>query len=475
MNTVWIMTFAVYGIIMLLIGYWGLKKGGESKAQFLVAGRSVGPMLAVATWIATFQSGVAVVGLSGYASMFGYSFIGYLAIPVGIIGILFVVVAPRIQKSGFTTIPELIEARYQSYALRLISTFIVIILSGVAVVIQLYAAGLVIHTVTGMSLIGSIIAMGIILTIYTTMGGLVSVIRTDFIQAISMFVGITIVVFALIAKVGPDIFIPISPSYELTAGVVKSWWSVLGWVFVWAPGVLAQAFYLQRFYACKDVKTARIMVGYGTLLTTIFYSFIVIIGLGASRLLAPELLGDKAYPTLLTTVLGGPIGVLGIILLIAAVQSSVDSLLHIMGSYASEDIYAKLSGETNETKVSNVRRGITFGLGLVVISLAVVMALRPLPLIVQLQALSQGTMGAALCLPIFAGLFWKRATKEGALFGMVGGLIVTVIAFILKSQGLITIFHESQPGLIASALLFVIVSLATKPTVQTIDSQGIAK
>jgi Na+/proline symporter len=72
--------------------------------------------------------------------------------------------------------------------------------------------------------------------------------------------------------------------------------------------------------------------------------------------------------------------------------------------------------------------------------------------------ISWGGMASAMFVPLFAGLFWPRATRAGALASSIGGLLFAVLGFFAKRAGLIT-FHEIYPGLAASAILMLAFTL----------------
>jgi Na+/proline symporter len=124
------------------------------------------------------------------------------------------------------------------------------------------------------------------------------------------------------------------------------------------------------------------------------------------------------------------------------------------------DIYRQLgSRHRNLLRVSRVST-LVFG---VVITLATVyVATHSSTLISLIAGISWGGMASALFVPLFAGLFWRRATRAGALASSVGGLMCAIAGFSLKQAGLISI-HEIYPGLIGSAVLMLAGSALAHP------------
>jgi SSS family solute:Na+ symporter len=82
------------------------------------------------------------------------------------------------------------------------------------------------------------------------------------------------------------------------------------------------------------------------------------------------------------------------------------------------------------------------------------------PLISALASISWGGMASAMFVPLFAGLFWQRATRAGALARAGGGFVSAIAGFAMKRAGLIP-FHEIYPGLFVSLILMIVVSART--------------
>jgi len=244
-------------------------------------------------------------------------------------------------------------------------------------------------------------------------------------------------------------------------GNVQSPMDFLGWVLVWGLGIPAQSYYLQRFYASKNEHVARMQIGVGAIIIMVLLLCVIINGVGAAMLIPAERRGDGAFPYLFTNVIGGWISLPILVAITVSVMSSTAGLLHIVGLFFALDVYKPIAGINNERSLLLASRLTTLIFGVVTTMTAAYISMRPFPLISLIGAVSWGGMASTLFIPLFFGLFWKRATRSGAIASSVGGLIFAIIGFTLKRAGLIG-FHEIYPGLIASLTLMIAVSLATR-------------
>jgi Na+/proline symporter len=149
------------------------------------------------------------------------------------------------------------------------------------------------------------------------------------------------------------------------------------------------------------------------------------------------------------------------VIVLAAVMSTTDRLMLTIGTYFSWDIYKKiLKPDASEQSVLAVSRISVFAAAAVTL----IMALNPPAMLVWLIWAGIGIMFATFAVPLLAGLYWRRATREGAIAAMSLGL-VSSIAF-----GAVTYFriaplpvHFSLFGFVTAVIAMVAVSLLTKP------------
>ena len=146
--------FIAYSIFILCVGVWGFRK--KSFDAYAVADRSMGLGLATTAFVATFLSAVTIIGVSGYASMYGWSAAAFTCYGYALGWVLLVVAGKRLHRARLNTVPEFLGARYESGGLRAFAALIVISLYSVTLVVQLLAVGITMNTLIGLDVTFSI-------------------------------------------------------------------------------------------------------------------------------------------------------------------------------------------------------------------------------------------------------------------------------------------------------------------------------
>ena len=93
--------------------------------------------------------------------------------------------------------------------------------------------------------------------------------------------------------------------------------------------------------------------------------------------------------------------------------------------------------------------------------LALVFAVAPMDIIVWINMFAFGGLEIAFLWPLVLGLFWSRATPQGAMSSILVGLVVYVGLGVLKVD--LMGWHAIVPSILVSLCVFVGVSLMTKP------------
>ncbi|MGD8778013.1 MAG: sodium/solute symporter [Ignavibacteria bacterium] len=452
----------------------------SSSSDYFLAGKLL-PFWAIAISIVGSDIGaVDFVGLTGQAYRYGivvanFDWIG--SVPAMIIaGLIFI---PYYWRAGVYTIPEYLGRRYNVY-LRALSAVIWLIFIAFTLGVILWATGVLLQEMLGWPIILSIIMTVVVVGIYTITGGLSAVVMTDVIQVVIMIIGslaILVLEFWEIGGVGLlfDKVRAMGPQYANHFSLVVStetntpypWTGILfGLTFVLAPAYfIGNQVIIQRSLGAKDEWNAKASMIFGAFLKVLIPILVVIPGLIAVVLFPNAEDGDGVYAKLIKELL--PPGLTGLVFaaFLAALMSSVSAIVNSVATVWTKDIYELfIKKDADDKHYLVVGRYVT---GLILI-LAVITS--PLSdqfpgIYVYVQTINSFVQG-----PIFAvlllGIFIKRVTQWGGLFGLISGIIFSGILYNIKES----LFSIDDPFLyiswwsfLGSVIVTLLVSVFTKP------------
>lgn len=151
---------------------------------------------------------------------------------------------------------------------------------------------------------------------------------------------------------------------------------------------------------------------------------------------------------------------------LAAALSTADGLLLVISTAVADDIYAKIINPN----APYARRFLLSRLMILVAAFtAALLAIPRFALIVQLVAWAFSLAASTFFPVLLLGIFWKRANANGAIAGMIGGLLACIIYmfgnYVDPRFNVLGLSHLSAGifGMAANFLLLIIVSLATAP------------
>jgi len=338
------------------------------------------------------------------------------------------VLAPRFTAVKELTLPAYLERRYQSKTARGVGGVIILIATVVYIQAQIVAGGLVANVVFGLEPLVGMVVFTSILLLYTLVGGMLAVVYTDFLQMLIMIVGTLVSVpLALMHFDGlSNLVVLVSAVQPLTfewGGFPTVLLITLSLAFF--LGSVATPEKVIRLYAMKDMKTIRRGILMAIIVVTGINLLVFVLALAAMVLFPNLPTGDLAMPMIAKAVLPTFIGTIMLAAITSAMMSTVDSLLLVAGSALSEDIYQNFL----EKKASLSRRLLVARLGIFVVGV--------IPLIFIISGFAEGElvqfivilftaiMGAGFFTPVVGGILWKRATKQGAIAAMIGGVVTT--------------------------------------------------
>jgi len=464
-NYLYLGWFLLYLLVVLGVGVWGWTQV-DTSLDFSVAGQSLGLGLGLGTMFASFMSALTVIGGVGYASEFGFAYMTLFT--VGAMGgmMFLALTAKKLHRIGVNSLSELMAIRYDSYSVQAMMSGVVIFAYAGVLVAQLFGIGWIVEGLIGVPMWLGILTVGLFFVVYTILGGMVALARTDLLQAIIMTVGVLAMAVGLTIRLMNDpanTFFDSPAPMTIYAGQTPDNVGLFALFLVFGLGIAIHPYYVQRVLSAKDVATARLIPSINALLIVVFYLIITAIGvIGAIYL--PGQTGDAMTPAIIREVLGGVIGAIAMMAILAGVQSTTDSLLHIVGVYAATDIYGTLyNPDATDRELLRYSRVFTGIFGVVIVGIATYQAIAgQIGLIALIGAWAWGVLGGSLFVAVAAGLFWKRATEEGALAAVAGGFIAGVGGHELQQMGILPV-RSIFFAVAVSAILMIVVSLITDP------------
>lgn len=458
----------VYLAGMLAMGWWGMRRA-KSKSEFLVAGRRLGPWMYSGTMAAIVLGGASTIGGVGLGYQYGLSG-AWMVFTIGL-GLLALSVffSARIARLKVYTVSEMLDLRYGGRA-GVISGVVMWAYTLMLAVTSTIAYATIFDVLFDMNRTIAIILGGSIVVAYSTLGGMWSITLTDMVQFVVKTIGVLLLLLPIaVVKAGgfSEMKAKLPTEYFDPLGIGGE--TIFTYVLIYTFGMLIGQDIWQRVFTARSDKVAR----YGGTVAGTYCLVYAIAGavIGtAAKVMYPKLpSADAAFATIVKDEL--PMGVRGLVLAaaLAAVMSTSSGALIACATVANNDIWSRLrgvvkSGGADDEPHDEVKGNRLF---ILIMGIAVVCIAIALNDVVQALTVAYNLLVAGLLVPILGGLLWKRGTAPGALAAVAaGGLSVIGLMW---GYGILA----NEPvyyGLLISLGVYVVVSLATKPT----DAQVLA-
>lgn len=445
MNTIQIVSFVGFTLLVAVITWWKVRKADTGSQQgYFLAGRSLKAPVIAASLMLTNLSTEQLVGLSGQAYKSGMSVMGWEVTSAVTLIFLALIFLPRYLQRGIATIPDFLEERYDKTT-RIIIDFCFLIATGVCFLpIVLYSGALALNSLfhigeslgisQGSAIWLMVILLGIAGILYAVIGGLRAMAIADSINGIGLVVGgLMVPIFGLLAMGNGSFLQGIERLTTVHAEKLNSIGGShdplpIGAAFTGL--ILVNTFYwctnqgiVQRTLASKSLAEGQ----KGALLTAVLKMLdpliLVLPGLIAFHLYQDLPSADMAYPTLVNKVLPLPlVGFFGAVLF-GAVISTFNGFLNSASTLFSMGIYRRLLNENAEPS-QLVRVGRKFGLFIAVVSVLVApwIANAPGGLYSWMKQLN-GIYNVPLVTIIIMGFFFPRIPAIAAKVAMGLGII----------------------------------------------------
>jgi solute:Na+ symporter, SSS family len=455
-----LMTFIVlYLLVSIAIGLYAATRV-HNTADYAVAGRSLPLAVVIATTFATWFGSETVLGVSarfvdgGLGSVVEDPFGASMCLVL--VGLFF---AYKLYQKNLITLGDYYRQRYGRVIEVVCSAIILFSYLG-WVAAQITALGLVFNLLTqgAVSLTLGMVIGTVIVLIYTLYGGMWSVALTDFVQMIVIAVGLIAIawyaadlaggagkVIDFAAREGKFQFFP--------TGGAKEWTFFIAAAITMMLGSIPQQDVFQRVMSSNSASTARKGPVIGGALYLLF-AFIPMFVVTAAILImpdaAPALLKDdpqKVLPTLVMERMPVVLQVAFFGALLSAIMSTASATLLAPSTTFVENILRNIRPGMSDAATLKAMRISVLVFTACVLAYAITMQGTSIYEMVS-GAYQVPLVGAFV--PLVFGLYWKRATTQGALAAVVLGLGVWLV--FVASPALSAEFPPQLAGLLAALL-----------------------
>jgi len=459
--------FVLYLMVLVGLALWS-RSETHTLSGYFIAGKKLPPWVVAFSTNATGESGWLLLGLTGMGYAVGAQAFWVVAGEVTGIALSWVLLSRRVKRlsdqTDSITIPDLLAARFndRAHVLRKISVVIILIMVGAYVAAQMVATGKAFDGFTGLSYSSGVVVGATVIILYTLVGGFKAVAWTDLIQGILMLAGLIIVPLVAIDAAGgwdavtsqlktqdPGLLSPWGPDGRSTLALVAIVsFLAIGLPFLGVPQLMV------RFMSARSEKSLVPAMTLSVIVILLFDLGAVLTGM-AGRALFPGLEDPETIlPVISTSLLHPVLGGIMMVVVLAAIMSTVDSLLILASSAVVRDYWQQIRRSSlSDRALANRGKLLTLIIGVI----GAAFALHQTPLIFWFVLFAWSGLGAAFGPVLLCAVWYSKTTLAGAVAGMLGGFITTVVWVLwLKPH-----FHdllEIIPGFIVGLALTVLVS-----------------
>ena len=528
-----IWTIFLVGLTFALYIYIGWRSRVRDSAGFYVAGQGVPAIANGAATAADWMSAASFISMAGLISFLGYDGSIYLMGWTGGYVLLALLLAPYLRKFGKYTVPDFVGDRYYSNTARLVAVVAALFVSLTYVAGQMRGVGIVFSRFLQVDISTGVIIGMVIVGFFSVLGGMKGITWTQVAQYCILITAFLIpagaIAFLLTGNPIPQLaftfsdIVPKLNQLQVDLGFQeytkpfanKSMLDVLFITISLMVGTAGLPHVIVRFYTVPDVRSARFSAGWALLFIALLYTSAPALATFArynlintlhnqpieqvrqldwvnkwekTKLLAfddknndgrVELTPDKATSEITIDpdiiVLSTPeVAKLApwVIALVAAgglaaALSTASGLLLVISSAIAHDVYYRIfrpdASESQQVFVGRMMVGLA-------VALAGYLGINPPGFVAQVVAFAFGLAASSFFPIIVLGIFDKRTNREGAIAGMITGLVFTLFYIIgVKFGGMQPWFFGVSAegigtlGMIINFIVTFVVSRLTPP------------
>lgn len=457
------MTVFITLLIFIAVSVWlgtlaqRLVRRGSFLTSYFLGNRGLGVWTMALT--ATVQSGGTFMGFPSLVYSHGWVVIvwiaGYMVVPLIGFGLFAKRLAYLSRRTGAITVPDLFRHRFDSPALGVAASLIIILLMSVMMVAQFKAGAIIMKLCWPFGLDSTaanpeaidyayytgLVVFTVTVIGYTLIGGFMASVWTDLFQSIMMLIGVLVLLLLTLPAVGGLE----AATHAAIANTDASYASVPGFgdgeraflplglaisfFFIWPFAGAGSPASMVRVMAAQSTPVLRRSMIVLCIYNLLIYIPLVVICIAGRGLLPDVVNTDEIVPQLaLTTGSKIPGGALLAAIVMAApfgaVMATVSCYLLVISSGLVRDIYLRFirpEASYGELRLVNNIAMVLVG------AIAIGANIRPVEYLQALVVLSGTLSAAAFLTPTIMACYWRRATPQGALASMLSG-IATIFA-----------------------------------------------
>jgi SSS family solute:Na+ symporter len=467
MNVTLISFVVLYLLGTLALGVWAGTRI-KNTTDFAIAGRSLPLVMVVTTTFATWFGAETVMGIPARFVQGGLNAVVEDPFGAGtclvLVGLFF---AAKLYRQNLLTIGDYYRQRFGKGVEIFCSVAIIMSYLG-WVAAQITALGLVFSVLTdgAMSETAGMIVGTLAVLVYVVIGGFLAVAWTDFIQMIVLVIGLAVIavfaadlaggagqVFATASQADLWRFLP-PPTFTDIAFFIAAGVTMM-------LGSIPQQDVFQRVMAARNAPTARngaVIGGVSYILFAFVPMFIVVSAVVVMGSSAMDLAKDdyqRLLPTFVLTKMPLFMQILFFGALLSAIKSTSSATLLAPSTSFVENILKNVRPRMSDRQQLFAMRVTIVVFAALVLAYAI--AMQGTTIYELVSSAYQVTLVGAF-VPLVTGLYWKRATTQGAVFSLAAG-VGTWILFFPQVSMLGEVFPGQLAGLLAAFAAMVIGSL----------------
>jgi sodium/proline symporter len=463
-----------YVAVLIAIGLWA-RRTTTDVAGYYVAGKKLPSWVIAFSTNATGESAWLLLGLTGMGYLVGIHALWIVVGEVVGVALAWVLVARPFKeytdRFNSITVPDFLEDRFRDTRriIRRVSALVILTMVAAYTAAQLTAAGKAFEAFIGISYVAGVIIGTVVVLWYTTVGGFKAVAYNDLVHGLLMFccllllpiVGITAAggwttMMEALNAADPNLLRPLGEHGFSALGI----FSVLGFLAI-GIAFLGVPQLLGRFISARHRDEAAPAGLIGVACLIVFDTGAVLAGM-AGRAIFPGLADPETIMPMMSMQLF-PAIFTGIFLLVvlAAIMSTADSLLILASSAIVRDVVQKMYRPLlSERRLSFYGKVTTVVLGLA----ALVVAIGEVRVVFWFVLFAWSGLASAFVPVVLCALYWKRTTLAGAVAGMIAGFSTSTIWVLFVKEHFFGLY-EMLPGVTAGFTATIVVSLFTRPPV----------